>query len=499
MSHEHVDVIVVGAGLSGIDAGYHLGTKCPGKSYVILEASDSIGGTWRLFRYPGVRSDSDMYTLGFPFRPWVGDRALVDGPSILDYVRQTAAEYGIDRHIRFGHKVVRAQWSTRDSRWTVEASTGPDGRTTTFTCGFLLLCSGYYDHGQGYSPQLPGAERFDGRIVHPQQWPEDLDYAGKRVAVIGSGATAVTLVPALAESAARVTMVQRSPSYVLSVPATDALARGLDRFFPARLAFALIRWKNILFFMALFNTSRRAPRLMKKLIRRGVQSRLGNEYAIDIHFAPKYNPWQQRMCFVPDGDLFRAIKRGDAAVATGEIETLTESGLRLTSGETVDADIIVTATGLNLVVLGGIEFVVDGQPVDLPTTLAYRGMMVSGVPNMAFAIGYTNASWTLKCDLTCAFTCRLLNYMDKRGYTHCVPRLSDPAVEAMPIIDFTSGYVQRSIDRFPRQGSKRPWRLYQNYLLDLTVLKLGAVADGSLEFHAAPSARRATAPGQKAG
>jgi cation diffusion facilitator CzcD-associated flavoprotein CzcO len=479
---EHFDVVIVGAGLSGIGAGYHLQTNCPGKSYLILEGRDCIGGTWDLFRYPGIRSDSDMYTLGYSFRPWTNAKAIADGPSILEYVRQTAKDYGIDQRIRFNHCVKRAAWSSKDAKWTVEAEHGPTQEIVRFTCNFLYMCSGYYDYAQGYTPEFAGTERFAGRIVHPQKWTSDIDYAGKRVVVIGSGATAVTLVPAMAKSAAHVTMLQRSPTYILSLPEQDAIANRLRRFLPSKIAYGITRWKNILLGMLMFWLCRHAPEFVKKLIRRGVSAQLGPDYDIDTHFTPRYNPWDQRLCLVPDGDLFRTIREGRASVVTDQIETFTEKGLKLRSGAELEADVIVTATGLNLLALGGMQLAVDGRVIDLGQTLSYKGMMLSGVPNLAVALGYTNASWTLKCDLTCEYVCRLLNYMDKRGVRQCTPRNADPAVTEEPFIDFSSSYVLRAIDKFPKQGSKAPWRLYQNYALDIMSLKLGAIEDGAMVF-----------------
>jgi monooxygenase len=482
MSHEHVDVLIVGAGLSGIGAGYHVQAKCPGKTFAILEARDSIGGTWDLFRYPGIRSDSDMYTLGFRFRPWPDAKAIADGPAILDYVRDTARMYGIDEKIRFHHRVVRADWSTPDSRWTVEAQRTDTGETVHLTCGFLFICGGYYRYDEGYTPQFEGIARFTGRIVHPQKWTDDIDYAGKRVVVIGSGATAVTLVPAMAKRAAHVTMLQRSPSYVVSLPGEDPLASALRRFLPAKLVYTVVRWKNVLLTLAVFQLSRRRPAIMKALIRKGLERRLPSGYDIDIHFKPRYNPWDQRMCLVPDGDLFEAICEGRASVVTDQIDSFTEKGLRLASGAELAADLVVTATGLNLIPLGGVIIAVDGQEVALPETMTYKGMMLSGVPNLAFAVGYTNASWTLKCELTCEYVCRLLNHMDEHGYRVCTPRNRDPSVVEEPLIDFSSGYVVRAIDQFPRQGSKAPWRLYQNYARDLVLLRFGALEDDAVEF-----------------
>ncbi len=481
---EHFDVLVVGAGISGVAAGCHLKDKCPGKAFAILEARGAVGGTWDLFRYPGVRSDSDMYTLGYRFRPWPDAKTIADGSSILEYVRSTAREHGVDGAIRFHHRVVRAQWSSADARWTVEVERTDTGETVVFTCGFLFGCTGYYRYDEGYKPRFEGTERFGGRIVHPQEWPEDLDYAGRRVVVIGSGATAVTLVPAMAREAAHVTMLQRSPSYVVSLPGEDPLARTLHRFLPRRLVYPIVRWKNVAMTMASFELSRRRPRVAKALIRKAVQRRLPRGYDVDTHFRPRYDPWDQRLCLVPDGDLFEAISAGRASVVTDRIETFTEKGLRLASGAELEADVIVTATGLNLLPVGGIALTVDGRDVELPEKITYKGMMLEGVPNMAFAVGYTNASWTLKCELTCEYVCRLLNHMDAHGQRICLPRNRDPSVVPEPLIDFSSGYVVRSIAKFPKQGSRIPWRLYQNYPRDILMLRHGPVGDG-VEFSAA--------------
>jgi cation diffusion facilitator CzcD-associated flavoprotein CzcO len=478
---EHFDVLIVGAGLSGIGAGYHLQNKCPGKSYVILEGRDCIGGTWDLFRYPGIRSDSDMFTLGYSFKPWTDPKAIADGPQILNYVRETAAENGIDRKIRFRHRVKRASWSTPDARWTVEAERAAEGgaiEIVRFTCNFLFLCAGYYKYDEGYTPEFKGTADFAGRLVHPQKWPEDIDYAGKRVVVIGSGATAVTLVPELAKSAAHVTMLQRSPTYVVSRPAQDPFANKLRRNLPASLAYHLIRWRNVLWGMFFFQLSRRRPEKMKELILKGVSMALGPDYDVATHFTPRYNPWDQRLCLVPDGDLFRAIREKRASVVTNEIDTFSQKGIRLKDGSELEADIIVTATGLVLQVVGGLEVSVDDRQVDFAKALTYKGMMYSDVPNLASAFGYTNASWTLKCDLTCEYVCRLINHMDRHGYRQCMPHNNDPTIAAQPSLDFTSGYVQRSIARMPKQGSKRPWRLYQNYALDIVSLRFGRIDDG---------------------
>ena len=479
---EHFDVIIVGAGLSGIGAGYHLKTACPNKTYAILEGRDAIGGTWDLFRYPGIRSDSDMYTLGYNFKPWREAKAIADGPSILKYVRDTAAENGIDRHIRFHHMVERASWSSENARWTVEAEQGPDKRPVRFTCNFLFMCSGYYDYAAGYDPKFIGTERFKGQIVHPQFWPEDLNYRGKRVVVIGSGATAVTLVPEIAKDAGHVTMLQRSPTYVVSRPAEDGLANWLRTKLPAMLAYQLVRWRNVLMQMYIFNRSKKAPEKVKQAILKMAQKELGAGYDM-AQFTPRYNPWDQRMCLVPDSDLFQSIREGRASVVTGHIESFTEKGLLLKSGQELEADIIVTATGLQLKVGGGMQVAVDGRNVSLADTMNYKGMMFSGVPNLASAFGYTNASWTLKCDLTCEFVCRLLNYMDAHRYTMCVaPR--DASVGETPWLNLNSGYITRAKDILPKQGDRAPWKLHQNYARDLVLLRYGKVDDGTLKFSA---------------
>lgn len=478
---EHVDVLIVGAGLSGIGAGYHLQRDCPARSYAILEARAAIGGTWDLFRYPGIRSDSDMYTLGYSFRPWREPKSIADGASILEYVRDTAREYGIDQKIRFNHRVKRAAWSSTDALWTVEAQL-PSGEIVRFTCNFLFVCTGYYNYDAGYTPEFAGADRFQGRIVHPQQWSDDIEYAGKRVVVIGSGATAVTMVPELAKTAAHVTMLQRSPTYIVARPAEDRLAGWLHRYLPTKLAHGITRWKNVLLSMLFYSLCRRAPARMKQMLIRLVKNELGESCDVERHFTPRYNPWDQRLCLVPNGDLFNAIRSGKAAVVTDHIETFTEQGLRLRSGAEIAADLIVTATGLDLQALGDMQLLVDGQAVQLARTMSYKGMMLGGVPNLALAFGYTNASWTLKCDLTCEYVCRLLNYMDQHGYRQCTPRNDDASVAPVPWVNFTSGYIRRARGKFPSQGSKRPWRLYQNYALDLMTLRFGAVDDGVMRF-----------------
>lgn len=485
---EHVDVLIVGAGLSGIGAAHHIQTAFPGKTYAILEARDAMGGTWDLFRYPGVRSDSDMQTLGYRFRPWTEAKAIADGPSILRYVRDTATEAGIDQHVRYHHRVTRASWSSTDARWTVEATHGTE--TAVLTSSFLLVCSGYYRYDHGYQAELPGIGNFRGQVVHPQQWPENLDYAGQRVVVVGSGATAVTLVPAMAGTAGHVTMLQRSPTYIISLPTEDPIDARFRKLFGTRRAYTLTRWKNVLVSTLIYQLSQHRPRMMRNWIRNMTIRQLPAGYDVDTHFKPVYNPWDQRLCLVPDGDLFRAIRHRQASVATGRIETFTEHGVRLESGEVLEADIVVTATGLQLLALGGIELAVDGRDISLPGTMAYKGMMLSGVPNFAFTIGYTNASWTLKADLVSEYVCRLLGYMDSRGYDQCVPVNDDPRVTERPLLDFAAGYVLRAIDQFPRAGSRAPWRLGMSYLNDLITLRHGKIDDGTMRFSRLAKVRR---------
>ncbi|HET7484000.1 MAG TPA: NAD(P)/FAD-dependent oxidoreductase [Solirubrobacterales bacterium] len=496
-SSEHLDVLIVGAGLSGIGAAHHLQEAFPGRSYAIFEAREDLGGTWDLFRYPGIRSDSDMHTLGYRFRPWTNSKTIADGPSILEYVRQTARDGGIEGRIRFQHRAVRAEWSSEEARWRVEAERSDTGEAVAVTCDYLWVCSGYYRYDEGFTPEFAGSESFGGRIVHPQHWPEDLDYAGKRVVVIGSGATAVTLVPAMAGEAAQVTMLQRSPTYIASLPAEDPLAGALRRVLPDRAVYTIVRWKNVLLQTAFYQLSRRRPQAVKKMVRRGVERALPAGYDIDRHFKPRYNPWDQRMCLVPDGDLFKAIRDGSATVVTDTIDTFTESGIRLDSGEELEADVVVTATGLNLLFLGGMELVVDGHTVDVPKTMTYKGMMLSGVPNCAFTVGYTNASWTLKADLTSEYVCRLLAHMDAHGYRKSIPEITDPSVTEAPLLDFTSGYVLRSLDQFPKQGSKEPWKLRQNYIFDLRSIRRGPIDDGAMRF--SRSVSRPRAPLEKVG
>jgi cation diffusion facilitator CzcD-associated flavoprotein CzcO len=485
MTSEHVDVVVVGAGLSGIGAGYHLQTMSPDRSYVILEGRDSLGGTWDLFKYPGVRSDSDMHTLGFSFKPWTEAKSIADGPSILKYLKQTVSQFGIDKHIRYGQLVTKAQWSTDDAQWTVTSTNKATGATNTYTCSFLFMCSGYYSYKKGHTPEFTGRERFKGTIVHPQEWPTDLDYAGKRVVVIGSGATAVTIVPSMADKAQHVTMLQRSPTYMVSRPDHDVLANRMRKVLPPKMAYNLTRFKNTWRQQLVYNKTRTDPNKVKQLLLGGIQLELGADYDIAKHFTPNYNPWDQRLCLVPNGDFFKAMREGKASVVTDHIASFTETGIQLASGEHLEADIIVTATGLELVTLGEMDFFVDGDQVDFAKTWTYKGFAYSDIPNLASTFGYINASWTLRSDLTAEYVCRLLNHMRKKGVVQCTPRLreQDRNMKERPWIDgFSSGYMQRMMHRMPRQGDHEPWINPQNYRRDKKMFKHSPIDDGVMQF-----------------
>ena len=454
----------------------------PGKSYAVLEARDEIGGTWSLFRYPGIRSDSDLHTFGYAFKPWRDKQSIADGPSIRRYVCEAAAEYGVDRHIRFGHRVIATDWSSADSLWTVQVEVGDSGERTTFTARWLFCATGYYRYDHGHTPVFEGRERFRGEIVHPQHWPEDLDCSGKRVVVIGSGATAVTLVPALARTASHVTMLQRSPTYIVAVPAHDAVANFLKRHLSPERAYALTRRKNVFFQRLQWVLSKRYPKAMKRLLVWLAAKQLPEGYDVERNFTPDYNPWDQRLCSVPDGDLFRAIRDGSASVVTDRIRTFTEGGIELESGREIAADLIVTATGLDLLAFGGATLTLDGEPVDISDAIAYRGMMLSDLPNFTYAIGYTNASWTLKVDLVCDYLCRVLAHMDRFGYVECVPVNDNPGMQTRPLLDFDAGYVKRSLHLFPHEGEREPWELSMNYLKDRKALREVEIEDGILRF-----------------
>lgn len=482
MAVEHFDTLMVGAGLSGIDAGAHLGMECPDNKYVVLEGRKTLGGTWDLFRYPGIRSDSDMYTLGFPFKPWDDRRSIAPGDAILDYIEEAADEFGVSKNIRYEHMVKKASWSTEENRWTVEAELGSEKIPVTYTCNFLYLTSGYYSYKGGYTPDYPGLENYKGEFIHPQEWPEDLDYSSKNIIVIGSGATAITLVPALAEKAANVKMLQRSPTYVLGLPEWDPISELFRKILPGKLASGINRLKNVWLAVGFFNLARKYPNFFRKVLRAHVKRQIGAVCDVDVHFNPKYNPWEERLCLAANSDIFKAIKSRKAEVVTDHIEAFTEKGIKLKSGQELEADIIVSATGLDLLPLGGVEFEVDGEAWIPGKSMTYKGMMFRDVPNLALASGYTNASWTLKCDLTSKYVCRLINHMKEKGYDYCVPKNNDPTVEELPFVDLSSGYIQRAIDKFPKQGSKAPWRLYQNYVKDIFSLKYTTLEDGVMDF-----------------
>lgn len=478
---EHFDVVIVGAGISGISTAWHLQDRCPTKRYVILERRENIGGTWDLFKYPGIRSDSDMFTLGFRFKPWESARSIADGQSIWNYINEAADENGIRNNIRTGHRVTSVDWSDADNRWTVNVEAG--GEAKQITASFLSVCSGYYNYDEGYSPEFPGAADFTGQIIHPQHWPEDLDYTGKKIVVIGSGATAVTLIPSLVnDGAAHVTMLQRSPTYIGALPLEDAVAKKVNKYLPKHLAHFVNRWKQIGYSTGQYQVARRFPAVFKKALRQMAVRRLPEGFDYDKHFSPRYNPWDERVCLAPNGDLFKAIRSGKADVVTDTIDTFTETGIKLASGEELQADIIVTATGLNMQLFGGAEANRNGEPIDLTKCMTYKGLMLSGVPNMAITFGYTNASWTLKADLVSEFICRLLNYMDANGFDRVEPQHPGSAVDELPFMDFTPGYFRRAMDSLPKSGSEAPWKLKQNYFFDMRTIRYGKVDEESLVF-----------------
>ena len=480
-----IDVVIVGAGLSGIGAACHLEKNNPDKKYLVLESRDKLGGTWDLFRYPGIRSDSDMHTLGYSFKPWAQQKAIADGSDILNYVRETAAEYGVDKYIRYGHTVIKASWKSGLARWELTISRMEEGPLIV-NCRFLYSCTGYYRYDSGYMPDFDGLESFCGTLIHPQHWPENLNYTGKRVIVIGSGATAVTIVPAMAKKAAHVTMLQRSPGYVVSMPTLDAFSNIIRTWLPKKLAYRLTRLKNIFQQTLIYYVCKKYPDYVRQTLRKLVIGHLGNDFDVDTHFNPKYDPWDQRLCLVPNGDLFKGLADGSISILTDRILKFNERGIDLESGASIEADLIVTATGLDLLPLGGITFIVDGRTIDLSDAVTYKGMMLSGIPNLLIAVGYTNASWTLKCDLTSQHFCKLLKFMDRNSYDYCVSNCSGEMPTA-PVIDFSSGYVERSIDRFPRQGARRPWKLYQNYFFDLFAIRFGSFRNRAIKFYKLPS------------
>jgi cation diffusion facilitator CzcD-associated flavoprotein CzcO len=481
MASKHFDVLIVGAGLSGIGAAYHLKTNCPGKTYAILEGREAIGGTWDLFRYPGIRSDSDMYTLGYSFKPWTDPKIIADGHTIREYVQETARENGIDKKIKFSRKVLSSSWSSDKAQWTVEVQKKDSGEAETYTCNFLMMCTGYYNYDAGYTPEFPGLKKFKGTVIHPQKWPENLDYSGKRVVIIGSGATAVTLLPAMTDKAAHVTMLQRSPTYVASVPQEDIISKQLRRFLPEMVVYRLGRTRNVALQMGVFNLAKSKPAVVRRALLSLVRRQVGKDFDMK-HFTPSYNPWDERLCAVPDGDLFKVLRKGQASVVTDHIDTITAKGIKLKSGAELEADIIITATGLDLQMMGGMELNLDGQPFDVSQSMNYKGVMFENLPNLSMVFGYTNASWTLKADISSEFVCRLLNHMDKKGLRQCTPRNVDTKVVPESFLNMRSGYIQRAIGKLPKQGNKAPWKVYMNYALDLAVLRYRPVNDGVMEF-----------------
>lgn len=476
---EHRDVIIIGAGLSGIGAACHLSRHCPQKNYLILEGRDAIGGTWDLFRYPGIRSDSDMFTLGYNFKPWTDPKAIADGDSILNYIKEAAQEHKVEQYIRYQHKVSSVAWDSQRAQWTIQ--TQVNGESKTYSCNFLFSCTGYYNYDKGYSPAFKDSKKFKGDIIHPQHWPEDLDYSGKKVVIIGSGATAITLLPSMAEQCDHITMLQRSPSYVLPVPQKDPMQDQLRKYLPEKAVYHTLRARNIALSMGVYQYARRFPEKMKAFIRSHNEYRLPEGYDMK-HFTPKYDPWDERLCAAPDADFFKAIKSGKASVVTDQIERFTKEGIQLASGEHLDADIIITATGLNLQLMGGVDVSVDGKAITMKEHMCYRGVLIENLPNLAMVFGYTNASWTLKADLVSEYVCKLINYMDKKGLSQVQAQNTDESVHQEPFMDLQSGYIQRAAGHVPQQGNKLPWKLYQNYALDFAMLKFGRVNDGALQF-----------------
>ncbi len=478
---EVLDVVIIGAGLSGIGAAVHLKKNCPNKSFAILEARTASGGTWDLFRYPGIRSDSDMYTFGYKFKPWTNPKSIADGKDICDYIRETATEYNIDDKIRYQHKFISADWSSRQALWSLVVEEGATGNMVTIQAKFIISGSGYYRYEKGLTPDFSDSDTFSGEIIHPQLWPEDFDYSGKEVVVIGSGATAVTLVPAMAKIANHVTMLQRSPTYVASVPEKDPMIDSLRKVFSEKIVYSITRTRNVLLGMAFFQVSQRYPEKVRSFLSKQIKKELGDD--VDMtHFTPKYNPWDQRLCAVPDGDMFKAIREGHASIVTDHIERFTKKGILLKSGKELPADIIVTATGLDVQILGGAQLSLDGIPIDVSKKHYYKGAMLEDLPNFAMIFGYTNSSWTLKADMISEYVCKVINYMDKEGYAQATPRVNKKIEHSLPFLNLSSSYVQRVMDQVPRQGDRKPWLLYQNYFQDYRAFKFKRINDNTLVF-----------------
>jgi len=482
MNKNYFDVVVIGAGISGIGAAYNLQNRCPNKSFTVLEGRENIGGTWDLFKYPGVRSDSDMHTMGFRFKPWKSSKMIADGPSIIDYLDETIEENNLREKIQFSKKLTNASWSSQESLWNLQIENQNDKTIEELTCNFLFMCGGYYNYDEGYTPEFKGREKFEGQIIHPQKWTEDIDYKDKKVVVIGSGATAVTIIPSMANETSHITMLQRSPTYYMAAPDQDKLANLAKKIFPSKTAYFIVRWKNILMGRMLFILLKRYPQRYKDRLINLVREHLGEDYDVDTHFTPKYMPWDQRLCFVPNGDMFEAINSGKASVVTDTIEEFTPKGIKLSSGKDLEADMIITATGLNMQFLNGVDIKINNETLDLSEKLAYKGMMFSDVPNLAATFGYTTASWTLGADLTSEYVCKLLNHMDKNGYSHFSPEPGKDVKSGGDYLDLNSGYIQRAAHKLPKQGSRSPWIMTQNYLKDLSQIRFGRITNSDLKF-----------------
>jgi monooxygenase len=481
-SNTHFDVIIIGAGLSGIGAACHLKRNCPNKTFAMLEGRSNIGGTWDLFKYPGIRSDSDMHTFAYSFKPWTYDKTISDGATIMKYLNETIDDYELRKHIKYNHWISEVFWSSDEDKWTVKGKNNESNEVIQLSCNFLISCTGYYDYDEGYTPDFKGLENYKGQFVHPQKWTNDIEYENKEVIIIGSGATAVTLLPTMAEKTKHITMLQRSPTYMMSLPEHDKFSKVVKRWLPSKIAHFLARWKHVLGQIYFYKISKKKPKEVRYFIKKEIRKVLGEDYDVETHFNPKYNPWDQRICAVVDNDLFDAINEGKCTIVTDYIDSFTEKGILLQSGKELEADLVVSATGLKIKFVGGINIKVDGKTIDPSDLVNYKGMMLQDVPNMAMIAGYTNASWTLKSDLVGEYICRLLHHMDKKGLTSCTPTLSDNNVITEPASDLASGYIQRALDELPKQGDKYPWKLNQNYIKDMIALRFKSIDDGYLVF-----------------